>query len=681
MEDSDTVGEGSWTLGEQRSIASKARDPFARLVLASALVTVGGAGAGFFAWAWWGIDPLEPFFTRNVLPSGGAARLGLSAGMFVVIFLAGWCLGSLYSARRGHRPLSGELVRLAPLSIIGCALYFLTFLIERGLEKYHPFVAMLAALGFSLTSLGFLLAVHPLRIKSATVRRWGPRAFLAVAVIGYGIYFSSLSIARHNSFNSRGCDLGTFDQVMWNSLRGRFRSTLMLPIMREYYILDHRESPLQHWRPNSPRTEGSRLAIHADFILVLLLPFYALWQDPRMLLIIQSVALASAALPLYLIARKKTQDEVFSSLLAAAYLLFPALHGVNMFDFHPLAMSLPLLLWALYFLEAERWIGFSVMLALSFLTGEQVPLTGIGIGAYILFGKRRWRTGVAVMFSSAVYYFVATSLVIRAAGGEAAYYQYSDMTSWAPGALGMLGTVLLNPFYALRYMFQLKKVLFLLHMLGPLFFLPLLSGWGLLVLAPSLALALLTWYGDQFDTRFHYTAVNIAAVFFLSACAAGVIRSRLQRVDSKRLIRAMAASSLIASLTLSCLFDEYGLMSKRSGHSWPGQSSRTEAAQRLIELIPSNAAVSAGSNMGAHLSHRRKIYHFPIINDAEYIIIDSSEKGWPLVHEQQEAIRLLVLESRDFGVMQYEEDIILARRGFGQQIDDMLLGSKFAAEK
>jgi len=664
-------------LDGQRSTAPKRSEPFVRLVLASALIVIGGAGAGFFAWAWWGVDPLETFLIKNVLPSGGARRLGTSVGIFVLVFLTAWYAGSAVSARHRHTRVSDELARLAPISMFGIALYFLTFVRARGLEKYHPFVSLLAGLAFAVACLGFLWAVDPVRIKSITAGRWGPRALLAVAVIGYGIYFSSLSIARHNSLRSRACDLGTFNQVMWNSLRGRFRSTLMLPAMREYLILDRREDPLQHWQPNSPRTEASRLAIHADFILLLLLPFYALWQDPRMLLIIQSLALASAAVPLYLIARQKTQDAVFSSLIAAAYLLFPALHGVNMFDFHPLALVVPLLLWAMYFLETERWIAFSAMLALSFLTGEQVPLTGIGIGAYILLGKKRPRAGVVVICSSVLYYFIVARILIPVAGGKPAYYQYSDVTAWAPGALGMLGTLLLNPFFAFQYMFQLKKVMFLLHMLGPVFFLPLLSGWGLLVLGPSLVLALLAWYKDQFDTRFHYTAVNIAAVFFLSAYAAGVVQERLPRVSSRRLLRALAASSLIGCLTLSYLFDEYGLLSKRAGHSWPKASSRTQAALRLFEVIPSDAAVSVGSNLGAHLSRRRKIYHFPIVNDAQYVIIDLTEKGWPLGSHQQEAIRSIVLESPDFGVMKYEEGIILAKRGYEQQLDKKLLESKF----
>ena len=63
------------------------------------------------------------------------------------------------------------------------------------------------------------------------------------------------------------------EQTIWNTLHGHI---------------------FEFTNPNGT-TIVSRLAFHADFILVLLAPIYALWQDPRLLLLIQTAILGLGA--------------------------------------------------------------------------------------------------------------------------------------------------------------------------------------------------------------------------------------------------------------------------------------------------------------------------------------------------------------------------------------------------
>ena len=52
------------------------------------------------------------------------------------------------------------------------------------------------------------------------------------------------------------------------------------------------------------------------------------------LLVLQSVWLATGVAPLYLLGKKRLGNPWFGVLLAATYVLYPALHGANLFDFH-----------------------------------------------------------------------------------------------------------------------------------------------------------------------------------------------------------------------------------------------------------------------------------------------------------------------------------------------------------
>jgi hypothetical protein len=50
-------------------------------------------------------------------------------------------------------------------------------------------------------------------------------------------------------------------------------------------------------------------------------------------------------------------------------------------------------------------------------------------------------------------------------------------------------------------------------------------------------------------------------------------------------------------------------------------------AERALELIPSGAVVSASNSLGAHLSERRRLLSFPLLDDAEWAAVDETRPG------------------------------------------------------
>jgi uncharacterized membrane protein len=65
-----------------------------------------------------------------------------------------------------------------------------------------------------------------------------------------------------------------------------------------------------------------RLGVHADPFLALLAPLWWLWPSPLMLLVAQIVAVASGALPVYWLARKRLGSGGAAAGFAAVYLLY-----------------------------------------------------------------------------------------------------------------------------------------------------------------------------------------------------------------------------------------------------------------------------------------------------------------------------------------------------------------------
>src|ERR1700682_1097261 len=155
----------------------------------------------------------------------------------------------------------------------------------------------------------------------------------------YFLTYSALSRLRHESYHSFGFDLGLFDQVFWNTTQGRpFESTMSQAL------------PVPH----------SLLGDHFSPAFLLLMPFYFAFPHPETLLVIQSLALALGAWPVYLLARLKLAPG-YALLWVIAYFLFVPLAYVNLFDFHEVALSVAPLGFALYFLERDRRGWFLVV--------------------------------------------------------------------------------------------------------------------------------------------------------------------------------------------------------------------------------------------------------------------------------------------------------------------------------
>ena len=93
--------------------------------------------------------------------------------------------------------------------------------------------------------------------------------------------FGATAVLRHRAFESGRFDLGNMTQAVWSTAHGDLLSVTDV----------HGE-------------QISRLGSHFDPILALLAPLWWLWPDPELLLVVQAVAVASGALPVFWLARK-----------------------------------------------------------------------------------------------------------------------------------------------------------------------------------------------------------------------------------------------------------------------------------------------------------------------------------------------------------------------------------------
>jgi uncharacterized membrane protein len=398
--------------------------------------------------------------------------------------------------------------------------------------------------------------------------------FLAGGILLYAGFWSAFSIARHEALNSSGFDLAIQHQVLWNLAHGRgFESSIEV---RNY------------------------LGDHVALTLPLLTPVLWIWDDVRALLIVQSVILALGAWPTYRLAARRCAGRFAGLLWAGAYLLTPAVGFMNRYDFHELVAVLPLLLAALDALDARRWRWVAVWLALAVLTREEVGLAAAALGIWIAWRLKRPVLGGTISILALAWSVTALFLVIphfREGQGSDTLARYAWL---GENPQDVAVTLVTRPWtlFSTHY-HRVRRAFFLVQLLWPFAFLPLLGPGRLWLAIPNLALSLTSSAISQNSIYFQYNAPVLPFVF-----AAGI--EGFRRIRSRGLAILLLASGLaFANLSDPAAWKDVGRPYTIVDGIRPrvNRAAFEEAARR----IPRDASLVAGNHLAPHFSARREL--------------------------------------------------------------------------
>ncbi len=478
--------------------------------------------------------------------------------------------------------------------------------------------------------------LEPRISKAHSYRRWLAVAIVGLLIVLYIAFFSALSVARHEAFETLGYDLGNYDQAVWNTIHGRLL------------------------RFTNVKGLTIRLAQHVEPILLPISLSYLIYSNPKTLLVLQTIIIAMGAWPLYLLAREKLQSEFGGIVFAAAYLLFPALEAANLYDFHAVSLAPTFLLWAFYFLEKGKDPWFIVFSVLAMSCKEEMSLLIGMMGLYALLLRKRKKLGAAMIVVAAIWFYVAVYIIIPWANpqGKSQYLAYYK--DWGDNPLEIALTMIRQRAWWL--IFNKGNLDYLFRLLLPLAFLPLFYLPILLIALPSLAINLLS--GNMLMHRpemFHYTGPIVPFTVLAALWGAGFLVQRL----GKRMPRGgKSLSYLLSCLVLVCSLGYHhyrGFSPLSVRFSWPVATEHHHLAQQLIDRIPPTASVSAQLNLNPHVSHREKLYIFPTVEDAEYIFLDAASMGNK--DNVNTWIKEQLLENGPFGVISARDGYLLLQRG------------------
>jgi len=459
-----------------------------------------------------------------------------------------------------------------------------------------------------------------------------PLVLALIAAIAYG----SISVYRHNVFASGAFDLGVQDQTVW----GYSRLEMI---------------------PNTVEMIRNLLGDHFHPILMAIAPLYWIWDDVRVLLIVQAVLIAAGGVPIFWWARRQL-GVLPAIVFEIAYLAFWGVLSAVVYDFHHIAFAVPAVSFGLYAVLTKNNRLLWAMVALGLLTRENIALTFAAIGVFVILAQRRWRLGAALIAVCAAWFVSVIEVIMPAiAGAPYGHWTYQDL---GPGPGSALLHIVRHPVSSLALLFNNPIKLKLWGgLFGAWLFLPILSP--LFVVAiPTLLERLWSSNPALWSASFHYSLVIAPVLGFATIDTLARVRrllpDRLRQIAAGTVSIAVLVAGLVLTVGIVRPLDELGT------YTWAGQAAEI---QSCLDVIPADAGVSASDALVPHLSHRREIYLLTMKADAEYIAIDLASYGGHFFAGEQAQIRDTITRALagDYGVACSKGTTVVLRRGGGSQ--------------
>jgi len=468
--------------------------------------------------------------------------------------------------------------------------------------------------------------------------RWAP--YLLAAVL-FGLY-SLYSLLRHAHLGTAAYDLGIFAQAV-----------------REYA---HFNAPMVSIKGLGFNLLGD----HFSPALAVLAPLYWVWPNVRVLLVAQAALVAVSAIPVTRLAIRRA--GVLGGLaIGVAYGLCWGLLGAVGFDFHEVALAVPMLAFSLVALAEQRWRAALAWALPLVLVKEDLGLTVAAIGGYLLL-RRQWRAGTGAAVFGVGSFLLTTLLIIPRMDHLFHTYRYWNVVTHGPADTASaphpadLWQLLLNlPRQATT---PPGKPMLLLAVFGITAFVAVRSPLALLAL-PTLLWRLVSTYPLHWSTgQVHYNVILMPMAFVALVDALTRLRAST-RVPPRLVARLTPTVVLAISLLVLPRLAFWDLT--RPGYYRADQHAL--AARDLAARIPADARVSAGNYLIPLLVDRcRTIVLFPNTQryPVDYILVDTTRLyGMPQPHDAQVAA-LAAVPSHGFEKIAERDNIILFRHTSSQ---------------
>lgn len=188
-------------------------------------------------------------------------------------------------------------------------------------------------------------------------------AWLGLVALAATVLWSAVGIRRHQQLRT-GMDLAIFGEALHRFAHGQVPvSTMKSPNFPLWF---------DHFHP----------------ILAVVAPFFWVWDDPQVLVVVQALCIGAAT---WIIGRSAAPrlGQGWAVLFAAAFAVSPGIQAGATFDFHEVALGMPILAVGLALVLDERYRAAALVLALLMLVKEDSSFVLAGAALMLWFKGAR----------------------------------------------------------------------------------------------------------------------------------------------------------------------------------------------------------------------------------------------------------------------------------------------------
>lgn len=454
---------------------------------------------------------------------------------------------------------------------------------------------------------------HQLRHSIVT----GLRHPMFVMMVVFGIVYGCISLVNHANFRTNALDLGAYTNAMYDYVHGRFNDSTVFKVSPENLLADH-----------------------FDLYLILFSPLLLLFGTST-LLVVQIAALMLGGLGTYRCIKQRSNQRYLAILAALSFYCSFGVFAALSFDYHSNVVAACLVPWLIDAVNRNQWKRTLVFGVLILIAKENMALWlfFIAIGLALLDRKTPKKAFLLLGFSAMclLYFALVIGVVMPSLSLNSAYphFHYQCLGNGFGEALTFVVT---HPLDTLQYMFVNHNgqihgdyVKMELHLM--LVF----SGLPLLFWRPAYIVMLLPIYAQKLfhDQLPMWGIGHQYSIEFVPIFAIGIF-DVLSQWSKTRTQRTVAWIVVILQFTCSIRWMDRTIYYTPKSHIRlyaPDHYFRkysTDEAHRVLQSIPKDAIVSAQSPYVPHLCLRDHIYQFPIIKDAQWVVLNRLEAPFPL---------------------------------------------------
>lgn len=444
--------------------------------------------------------------------------------------------------------------------------------------------------------------------------------FLYSALVLAAIIYSAISLVNHYCFRTHALDLGLYTNALYDYAHFSWNDSAVFKEHSENLLADHFDLYLPLFSP-----------------LVYLFGTYTL-------LIVQIASILVGAVGVYRLIEHKFPQSKLKNYAVTYFLLFFGIFSAISFDYHSNVVASMLVPWLFLAIDKRQFLSSFILVVLLLIGKENLALWVVFI-ALALFVKyfrdkqlRYFLLGILVF--SLLYFIVITGYVMPALSNSGKYphFHYSKLGLNVGEAIK----------HILNHPLDSFRLLFINHSGIPLFDFIKAETWIFLLLTglfclfrPLYLVMLIPIIGQKmFHDNPAMWSVNYQySIEFAPIFAIGIFEG-IGHLHKKKLQKTLAIFAVI--LSFSCTIrlmdntiypvDKNQLRLYKAEH-YQATTPKKETSS-LLQLIPKTAIVSAQTQFVPHLALRPSVYQFPIIKEAEYILLAPLESAYPLNAEQ-----------------------------------------------